>query len=398
MNRINKLISSRSYEVELVSHSKFSKHFHTLAIRIKHWFTSQLDEMTQEYKYQPKKKIILNFLYIILGATVAAFGDAFFVLPLSIVSGGVSSMAIIASNVIPINIDINIWVYIFTWLFFIIGFFTLGIDYSFRTLLYAIFYPIMISIFSKIIDVAQVDGIKFLDLSLYGGTLPGIDTMVKGGGVSGIVALKYFVSSVVGGLIIGTGIGLALSGGGSSGGTDIINLTMNKYFGVKVGVSSFIVDGILIVVGLFVNGYNFIGSLIGLITALLCSIMIDKVFLSGKQYYLAFIISNKIMEINDFINNELGRGSTFLSATGGYSKEEKMVLQICFDRKDYSIIKEAINHIDPSAFVTVVQTKEVLGYGFSSNKKDSSKAEINALQARKLIAKARAKKRSTFTD
>lgn len=396
MENEEKEIEEIETEIEQIQNEQKSNIFKKIGFLIKSWFKKQLQILIDEFKYDPPKKIIKNILTIILGASVVALADAFFLLPMNIISGGVASMALLTSKIPNNPIDLNVWVYIYTWGFAILGFFLLGMKHTVHSIFYTITYPLMISLFTFIIENFKINGIAVLNLHQLVGDFPTITDLSS---LTAGCAITYLLASVLGGLIIGSGIGLTLIGGGSSGGTDVINLSMNEWFGIKVGTSSFVVDAILIVAGFFVNDNNIITSLIGIITALLCSIMIDKVFISGRQFYVGLIHSSKCQDINAFINTELGRGTTLIKAKGGFSNVDTNILEVCFDRKDYNIIKDAINHIDPNAFVSFIETKEVLGYGFSRQQpKVNQDANISAADTRKLISKARSKKKSTFKE
>lgn len=370
--------------------------------KIKDWTKKQIDIVKKEFTNEPPKKIIRNLFFIFVGAFLVAFGDAFFLIPMNVIAGGVASISMLLVKIPGFNvIPVNTYVTIVTWTFFFLGLLLLGLKYSLHTLVYTIFYPILVALFTFMIENCVVNGSKIFDITeiskdiqISNQVIPFLENK------QGMLLLAYFVSAIIGGLLIGSGMGFTLSGGGSSGGTDVINLLANKYLHIKVGTSSFIVDFVLIMAGFFTNGFNLLPTLVGLISSLLCSIMIDKVFLGNNQYYLAMVISKKWADINDFINNDLGRGTTLLKAQGGYTKNETVVLEVCFDRVDYNIIRESINNIDPNAFVTVMQTKEILGYGFSRTtpKSDRQDVAMSADEARKLISKARTKRKNTFKE
>lgn len=370
--------------------------------KIKNWVKKQVQIVKSEFTNEPPTKVIKNLFLILIGAILVAFGDSFFILPMNIISGGVASISMLIHKIPGFSvISLNTYVLIVTWTFFFLGLIFLGLKYSLHTLIYTVFYPLAVMFFTFIINNVVVDGIRIFDITQLGKDITISNKVISfEGNEDCILLLAYFVSGIVGGLLTGSGIGLTLAGGGSSGGTDVINLLANKYLHIKVGLSSFIVDAVLIVAGFFTNGYNLLPSLVGLITALLCSIMLDKVFLGNNQYYLAMVISKKWPEINAFINENLGRGTTLLKAQGGYTKNDTVVLEVCFDRVDYNIIRESINAIDPNAFVTVVQTKEILGYGFSraTPKSDRQDIAMSADETRRLVSKARTKRKNTFKE
>ena len=94
--------------------------------------------------------------------------------------------------------------------------------------------------------------------------------------------------------------------------------------------------------------------------------MIEKIFIGSSSTYIANIVSDKWMEINDFIITKMERGCTILNGQGGYSKEERKMIVIAFDIKEYTKLLDAISKIDPRAFVTVTLSHEVNGEGFAS--------------------------------
>lgn len=358
--------------------------------KVKTWFKQQLRIIKDEFTYEPPLRIVKNYIRIIIGGCLVAFGDAFFLIRCNVIAGGVGSIALLLHKIPGFDIlDVDTYVLIVTWSFFALGFILLGMKYAIHTLAYTITYPLMVMLFTYMIENVVVNGVPIFDIRQ---NYPDL--------AQGMVDILYLVSAVIGGFVVGTGIGCTLSGGGSSGGTDVINLLANKYLHVKVGTSSFCVDTTLITLGFFANGTYILPTLVGLISALLCSIMIDKIFMGNNQYYLAMVITEKWEELNDFINHELGRGTTLLKAQGGYTKKDSIVLQICFDRQDYNIIKETIDMIDPNAFFMVMQTREILGYGFSrlTPKTHKKGVSLDAQEAQKLYVKARSKNKKTFKD
>ena len=115
---------------------------------------------------------------------------------------------------------------------------------------------------------------------------------------------------------------------------------------------------------------------------------------------MALVSSEKIDERNEFINQDLGRGTTLISCRGGYTKKETELLEVCFDKHDYSVIRQAIKQFDPNAFVSVIATKEILGYGFtrSTPKVNRKDIAISPDDARKLTVKAHRLKKKNRSE
>lgn len=363
------------------------------------WLDKEKHIIIKEFTSEPPRKIIRNIFVIIFGAFVYSIADSFFLIPMNIISGGVTSLALIF-NAIPFfsNLSVQFYVLIITWLFFIIGLFMIGLKYSLKQLIFSIFYPIFDFFFAWIIKICVVDGVEILNLSQLTIDLTLSNGVVIEASSSGMLVLSYIVAIILGGSIMGIGIGLTFVGGGSSGGTDVINILVNRYTGIRVATSSFVCDMLIILGGFFINGYNFLATLCGIITAFLCSYMLDKTYMGMNKFYLAQIISSKWSEINGFINNDLGRGTTLLEGKGGYTKNNQMIIEACFDKQDYALIKESIYQIDPNAFVMVYKAKEILGYGFSREnpKVDENEVSVSKDDTKKLLDKATRKKKRTF--
>lgn len=367
--------------------------------KIKNWLLKEKNVIINEFTSEPPKKVVRNVLFVLLGAFVYALGDSFFLIPMGIIAGGVTSLSLIFHSLPGFNfIDIQTYILIITWTFFAIGLIMIGLKYSLKQLVFAIAYPLFDYLFKWIISIAVIDGRSILDISqLFVDITFASGTSIPADS-SAMLALSYLIGAIFGGTITGVGIGLTFVGGGSSGGTDVINILVNKFFGIRIGTSSFIMDLLIISGGFCINGYNLIPTLVGLLTAFICSFMIDKVFLGSNRYYLAQIVSTKWQEINDFINNNLGRGTTLLIGKGGFTKNDMTIVEACFDKQDYSLIKQSIYQIDPNAFVTFMSTTEILGYGFSRDKPrvDNKDISITPDDARKLAAKASKKRKRTF--
>ncbi len=362
----------------------------------KNWIAKEKRIIIREFTSEPPKKIIRNILMVLLGAFVYSVGDSFFLIPMNVIYGGVTSLSLIFHSLPGFDfMSVQTYVLIISWMFFALGLVLIGLKYSLKQIVFTIAYPLFNFFFQWLIGACVVDGIAIFDISQVAKDIEFSNGVIQAGS-SGMQALAYLVGAIFGSAICGAGIGLTFIGGGSSGGTDVINILNNKYFGIRIGTSSFLMDVLIISGGFFANGMNFLPTLVGFMGAFICSYMIDKVFLGNNRYYLAQIISSKWKEINDFINKDLGRGTTLLYGKGGYTQKDTTVVEACFDKQDYLLIKESIYQIDPNAFVTVISTTEILGYGFSRDKPKADGSSISPDDARKLAARAARKRRRTF--
>ncbi len=289
---------------------------------------------------------VRNTLLVILGTLILAFGTAVFILPMNIVSGGMSGLAIIIKALIPLEfITIDLIVFVLTWLLFLVGMLILGRPFAAKTLLSAIIYPLAISLFLRLTDPAVLDG--FFALTTYAHT-----------------DLALILAATVGGVCIGTGCALTFIGGGSTGGTDIIAFVLCKYFPkMKSSVVIFAIDALVVVLGMAVLR-NLIISLLGILSAFICAVMVDKVFLGGRAAFIAYIVTKDWERINQEIITRLDRTTTILEATGGFSREGRKMLMVTFTMSEYADLLTFIGKTDPRAFVIIHRVHEINGEGW----------------------------------
>jgi len=173
------------------------------------------------------------------------------------------------------------------------------------------------------------------------------------------------LSSIFGGLFLGVGLGLIFKSRATSGGSDIIAMIISKYTRMPVGQLMIMVDSTIVLVGLIVFK-DWKIPLYSLIVIFITGKVVDTI-LEGLNYdKVLFIISDKFDEIRDKIIHDLNRGGTLFSGKGMYNKREKQVIFTVVNRREVTILQEYIHRVDPHAFVTVLNSNEILGEGFRS--------------------------------
>lgn len=172
-----------------------------------------------------------------------------------------------------------------------------------------------------------------------------------------------FLSAVLGGMMGGVGIGLVFSRGGSTGGTDIIAMIINKYKNISPGRIILYCDVIIISSSYFLV-HSVEKMVYGFVTMAVVSYTLDA-FLSGSNASAQiFIFSPKYDEIADFINTESVRGVTVLEGTGWYTQQDVKILMTIVRKKEASIIFRKVKEIDPEAFISMGSVMGVYGKGF----------------------------------
>jgi uncharacterized membrane-anchored protein YitT (DUF2179 family) len=176
-----------------------------------------------------------------------------------------------------------------------------------------------------------------------------------------------FLSAVLGGMSGGIGLGIVFSRGGSTGGTDIFAMIINKYRNVSPGKIIMLCDVIIIGSSYFV--FQSPEKLVyGYVSMWVVSYALDS-FLSGaNRSAQMFIISKNYEAIADFINLEAIRGVTILDGTGWYTKKDSKVIMSVVRKRETSAIFRKIKEIDPDAFITMGSVMGVYGQGFEKLK------------------------------
>ena len=299
------------------------------------------------------KTQIKNFLLIVLGTGILAFGTAIFLLPYGLVTGGVSGIAIVLReffwNVFALDFDENVYITVLTWGLFVLGLIFLGKNFAAKTLLSTILYPVMNAIFSLLLNENILGGYFIIDHTQY----PDVGVLI---------------AATLGGACVGVGCAVAFKGGGSTGGVDVISFLLCKIFKkIKSSHMIFAVDASIIVLGIFVI-QDMVLSLLGIVSAFICAMMIDKVFIGNDGAYVAQIISDEYEIISKGIIKQLDRTATIVDVVGAYSKEPKKMIIVSFSMREYSDLMNIIHHADPGAFMTINRAFENHGEGWTREK------------------------------
>ena len=170
------------------------------------------------------------------------------------------------------------------------------------------------------------------------------------------------------GVLEAVGIGLILRYGGSTGGSDIVALMINKYWPVSLSTTFLIMDLFICAALLLLPGKTFSDMCYGLEMVVVFSFMVDTVVGGKKSSYQLFVFSDRYKEIADYIIYKMERGVTLLQAQGWYTKKPREVLMILISQKELPSLNRVIKEIDPKAFMSISNTNNVYGEGFEEMK------------------------------
>lgn len=301
---------------------------------------------------------IKEYTIITIGILAYTFGWLLFLVPNNLIGGGATGVASIISYATGIGIGT---------LYFVIN---------------AILLVTALFILGKSFGVKTVYAILLASVCLnYGGMIIPqdiIDTLALSNG--------KLMCTIMGGILSGVGIGMSMSQGGSTGGTDIVALIVNKYRNVSPGRMILTIDVFVILSSLLVPSYMADGTkmlwpdkvttvVYGFILVITNGTVVDLYLSGSRQSVQLFVLSPKYAEIADTVANDLHRGVTVLDGKGWYTKHNVQVLMIITRKTDLNLLLKYINRIDPDAFISVNSVTGVYGRGFDTiktSKKDKS--------------------------
>lgn len=273
-----------------------------------------------------------RFFIINLGLLIMACALYFFLMPSNLAVGGATGLAMVISYLIP-SVSMGIILGIINIILFILAFIVLGRDFGGYTLYASLALSAMLALFEVLMPMRQ----PFTD--------------------------DLFINLVFGILIVGAGMGIVFNENASTGGTDIIAKIINKYTHIDMGKSLLASDFLITLFAGLVFGARL--GMYALLGTLLNSLIIDKMIAGFNVKINMTIISTKTDEINKYILDEIGRGTTIYHASGGYSNEDKRIINTIVSRSEYIKIRNFIRHIDTKAFVSISYVSEVEGEGFT---------------------------------
>lgn len=272
-----------------------------------------------------KTSKIYEYTTLIIGLFIYALSYTLFLKNANIVAGDVDGIA----NIFKSQIDPNLMVTILCAFLLLISFPLLGKKTSLYSIIGTITFPIFITLTSNITSYIKIDYSDMLLIAICAGVLRGI------------------------------GYGLTFKQGFTTGGTDILNQIVAKYFHTSIGVSMLIVDGAIIVAGGFVYGWN--SMLYALIVLYIVSIITDKIMLGISKSKAFYIITDEEEQVKEYIIKTLGHGVTVFPVKGGYTEEKQRMLMCVIPTREYYRLKEGISKIDKGAFFVITDAYEVKG-------------------------------------
>lgn len=271
-----------------------------------------------------KKNLFKRYMLLILGCFIVALAFNVFFLQYGIVCFGISGLSIVTNE---FGINPSLFILIANIILLIISFLVLGVDKTKNSIIGSLIFPIFVTITEHIVPYIKIENVELIVIAIFGAVLTGL------------------------------GYGIIFKTGFTTGGTDIINQILSKYFKISLGKSMLIIDGLVVLSARIVFTWEIV--LYGLIVLYIISFLTDKVILGISQSKAFYIITEKESEVREFLLSVMNGGVTIINARGGYTNEKQQLLLGVVPSRSYFMVKEGLKEIDKNIFFLVCDAYEV---------------------------------------
>lgn len=307
--------------------------------------------------------LVKEYALITIGLSAYVLGWAIFLIPNNLVGGGVSGISAIIFYATGIKMGYSYLV--INAVLLLIAMKVIGMGFGWKTIYAIVFASVMLNLLPPAIPDYFTQ-----ELAVSNGKL---------------------LCTIIGGVMSGVGIGMSISQGGSTGGTDIIALIVGKYRNISPGRLILAMDVVIILSSMIFPSYTAAGDLVpfpeklatavyGLILITVSGYSVDMYLSGSKQSVQVFIFSKKYKEIADCVVFGLKRGVTVVPAEGWYTKAAGQVLMVVTRKADLNMLLKYVKSIDADAFLSVSNVMGVYGKGFDTIKvKSGVKSPVSGL-------------------
>lgn len=281
-----------------------------------------------------------DYLMITVGMIVVVIAVYFFMIPLHIVLGSMSGLALVLTQFVPVSV--SMMTLILNGVCLIAGFLLIGREFGVKTVYASLLQPFLLWVCEVIFPNQK---------SLTGDVLLDAIAMI---------------------IVVSAGQAIIFQAQASSGGLDIVAKIMNKYLHVELGKSIAVAGALIVLSAALV--YDSKTVVLGLIVTYVNGLVVDEYIGGFQRKKKVCVISEKHDEIRKYINTHLGRGATLYMTRGSYEGTERTEVATIVTQTEYAKLMHFINETDPRAFVTVATVSEVSGFW---NKKKGVPGEKN---------------------
>ena len=267
-------------------------------------------------------KEIFSYVTLVAGAIIAAFSIEEFLVPCTILDGGIVGISIMINNLS--RIPLGVLTLVLNLPFLIVGMRKLGTQFIFKSAVAMVTFSSCLEIFAPLTDITR----------------------------------DYLLAVCFGGVFLGIGVGLVIRSGGCLDGTETVAIFLNRRFNLPVGQTVLIINIMIYTTAGFLFGFD--RAMYSLLTYFITSKVIDFVETGVEQAKAAMIITNEGRRIADEIYKKMGRTVTILEGEGLISGK-KVILYCVLNRLEIYQLKHLITEVDARAFITISDVSEIIG-------------------------------------
>lgn len=286
----------------------------------------------KEQASQPALQTLKEYAVITAAVLIMDIGIYVFKFPNNFSFGGVSGMAVVICRFLPftasqINLFINL-------LLLLVGFAVLGRNFGVKTAYVTVLSSVLLNIFEKLFPMAHPLTNEIMLELCFAIILPAL-----------AAALLFFENA-------------------SGGGTDIIAMIIKKYSTTNISTALLVTDLIVVILAFLI--FDTLTGLCSVLGLMAKTLLIDKTIERMKLNKFFTIISNNPQPICDFITKDLNHSATLYDAVGAYSDQQRTVILTVVDVKQAVYLQRFIHDTEPTAFIAITKSSEIIGKGFMS--------------------------------
>ena len=280
------------------------------------------------------RSVLFSALMLVGGNVIYALSVKLFLLPANLMSSGTTGLGLTVNHLT--GFPLSTFILIFNVAMLLVALVFLGKKFVMTTVVSSLMYPLLLELFERLMGPV-------------------------------VITENILLNTLFAGMGLGLALGTVIRSGASTGGLDIPLLILQKRFRIPISVSLYVMDFCIILTQLTYHTLEDLRS--GVLLLLLTAFTLNKTMLMGVSKTELKIISKKNDEIRQAILSDIDRGVTMLAARGGYSGKDTDVVLTVVSNREMARIERLVHSIDPMAFIIINRVNEVIGRGFSVEKK-----------------------------
>lgn len=302
-----------------------------------------------------------EYILMTLGMALYSFGWICCILPANAAGGGATGLSLLIYHLTGGVISIGTMVLIINAILLVIAGFIVGWKFGIKTIYCVVIMSVIMHFLQEWFTIGDPSGwvaeiiTKRDNLTLPNGTIVDLFNLKN-----------RLLSAILGGICSGVGVAMCFQQGGSTGGSDIVVMIVNKFYSISYGKFIRYTDSLIISAALFIPDVGIDGVIYGFVMVAVFSYTVDMILSGNQQSSQIFIICKDYRAMADAINNEAYRGATVIDSVGWYTKNESKIVMVVCRKRDLSMVLKVVKKVDPEAFITIGSVMGVYGKGFDA--------------------------------